>query len=259
MLKLNRIRPYDTLHDFEWAFQVQVTGGAQPVLARAGGLGGMCLTEVVVFVQKQQMEGFSFFVSHAIYIIYFMHLMTSWFAKKNNPRGHFRWEVFGGTFLISKDFQPTCWVDFWPKLDLGLVNSFTESSPKCLNHSGGYRRIVWLDVLWKIMHQQLHMQQKSIPISQVDKSDRVYPEAWVSGVHCIISHVDGPVWLTTWNMLNVFFLKNKLLTLPDFSHQQWIMSSNLLLVTTLLIPLLNATQSHTFPSIHGGLKQELIH
>ena len=58
---------------------MQVTGGAQPVLARAGGLGGMCLTEVVVFVQKQQMEGFSFFVSHAIYIynIYFMHLMTS--------------------------------------------------------------------------------------------------------------------------------------------------------------------------------------
>lgn len=39
----------------------------------------------------------------------------------------------------------------------------------------------------------------------MEKSDRVYPEAWVSGVHCIISHVDGPVWLTTWNMLNVFF------------------------------------------------------
>ena len=73
-LKLNRIRPYDTLHDFECAFQVQVTGGAQPVLARAGGLGGMCLTEVFFFCSKAANGRFQFFcVSCYIYIDVFIY------------------------------------------------------------------------------------------------------------------------------------------------------------------------------------------
>ena len=260
-LKLNRIRPYDTLHDFECAFQVQVTGGAQPVLARAGGLGGMCLTEVFFFCSKAANGRFQFFcVSCYIYIDVFIYntshdlmICKEKLPKRTFPVGGF-WEDF--PYIPMSIFNQLAELIFWPKLDL----SFRESSPKCPKHAGGYRRK-------SCMTAVTYATKYPLPsIAVYNSTNFLGGEKWqsISGsmsFWCPLYHLTcwWPSLVDHMKHVERVFLKNKLLTLPDFSHQQWIMSSNLLLVTTLFIPLLNTTQSHTFPSIHGGLKQELIH
>lgn len=86
------------------------------------------------------MEGFSFFVFHAIYIDVFIYntshdlmICKEKLPKRTFPVGGF-WEDF--PYIPMSIFNQLAELIFWPKLDL----SFRESSPKCPKHAGGYRR-----------------------------------------------------------------------------------------------------------------------